>query len=619
MNKLLEAVSSGDLAEVSRFISEENDQTKFDNSALIEAFRGGRDDIAELLINAKIYSQPTRTHSHSSKLANPPEFSGLLGHRNDFSLASDFELLEPPLEGSKRWCNDEIMLNMDDKSVSSFSRLSRLPSPLLLATYYGRDKIVQKLIDEKMNLEEADYDGNTALILAIYSCHSGIVTMLLEAGTKVNHVNHYKGTALIAAAYVGDAIIAAKLIEHGALLNHEHQHDKVGTALMLAAQRGNTEVVEVLLTAEALVNQVSANGNTALHSAAQGGSLSSLHQLLRAGADVGAVNASGAFPLSLAAGGGHLSLVDALLDAGAESNHINSAVVAAARYGRLNVMQRLLDAGADQAKYLNRALIEAAKIGNVALINLLFNTKKINVNHIDNRTSALVVAAEGGHSEVVQKLIDEGADIQDIDVAMMAAAKRNSPDVVRILLEAGANLKSINSALVHAAQRGYLDCVNLLIDARANLSSLNRALIGAAQNNHPQVVSALLEAGANINSADANGDTALIKAMQARLYSFFNTEKRDMAIMALLSYEPDLSCANKKGDTAIKLAKNILESKRNALPTDLAEKLTEISEGKIEQVNTKQKVSGSLATLFFKANTDTEASKVEPNNEGLTP
>jgi ankyrin repeat protein len=88
--------------------------------------------------------------------------------------------------------------------------------------------------------------------------------------------------------------------------------------------------------------------------------------------------------------------------------------------------------------------------------------------------TALLLAARKGHADIVQTLLNHGADPNDQNVfaahtPLILAAMGNYEEVVRILLEAGADLKRKNqwgrTALSHA--RPKTEIWKILIEAGA--------------------------------------------------------------------------------------------------------------------------------------------------------
>eukprot|EP00439_Symbiodinium_sp_Y106_P049800 s652_g6.t1 len=125
--------------------------------------------------------------------------------------------------------------------------------------------------------------------------------------------------------------------------------------------------------------------------------------------------------------------------------------------------------------------------------------------------SPLVAAAQKGHIDVVQVLVEFGAATnearrQDGVTPLFAAAQRGFAEVVRFLLDAGAALErprhdSGATPLYIAAQKGYQEVVKVLAEYGADTDTvaLNHGatpLYVAAQNGHESVARMLLEVGA---------------------------------------------------------------------------------------------------------------------------
>ena len=139
--------------------------------------------------------------------------------------------------------------------------------------------------------------------------------------------------------------------------------------------------------------------------------------------------------------------------------------------------------------------------------------------------TALHVAAEKGHVEVVRLLLEAGAKQDAVDsngaTALHRAAKRGHSEVVRLLLEAGADTGRTNdvtvTALHLAARGGHLEVVRLLLETGAKQdvvdSNGKTVLHCSAESGHLEVVRLLLEdleAGAKQDAIDSDGVTTMI-------------------------------------------------------------------------------------------------------------
>lgn len=177
-------------------------------------------------------------------------------------------------------------------------------------------------------------------------------------------------------------------------------------------------------------------------------------------------------------------------------------------------------------------------------------------------TTAIMWAAQNGHSKVVELLIKEGADVNKRDsnygmTALMVSAAEGHTEVVRLLLDAKAdvNVKDNNlgaTALLGAAEYGYAEIIKALIAKGADVnarSKLNRtALMVSAVNGHTSTVQALLSAGADVNGKDSKyGATALMGAA---------TNGHVDIVKALIEKGAKLNERNNNGMTALEMAKS---------------------------------------------------------------
>ena len=154
------------------------------------------------------------------------------------------------------------------------------------------------------------------------------------------------------AAMRGDAAAVESLLRSGADVNAA-QGDGM-TALHWSAERGNTQLIAMLIAAGAYLDAVTRLGDfTAMHIAARGGKGDVVRALTLAGADVTArTSTGGVTALHYAAASGSVDAVDALLERGAEVDvreeaWLQTPLMFAAATGRTEVVQTLAAAGAN--------------------------------------------------------------------------------------------------------------------------------------------------------------------------------------------------------------------------------------------------------------------------------
>ncbi|KAJ4168317.1 hypothetical protein NW754_013651 [Fusarium falciforme] len=143
----------------------------------------------------------------------------------------------------------------------------------------------------------------------------------------------------------------------------------------------------------------------------------------------------------------------------------------------------------------------------------------------------LQAAAKRGHAKMVKLLIQADADVNAVSgcygTALQAAlsAPTVQKDVVQLLLEAGANVHVqcgvYGTALQAAAAFGHLDHVTTLLGMKTDVNAVGgvygTALQAAASGCHAQVVRRLLQAGANANARSGMYCTALQAALGANI------------------------------------------------------------------------------------------------------
>ncbi|CAO4373379.1 unnamed protein product [Caenorhabditis nigoni] len=217
-------------------------------------------------------------------------------------------------------------------------------------------------------------------------------------------------------------------------------------------------------------------------------------------------------------------------------------LVAASRHGHTEVVEYLLEIGADPSV---RGTVEfdndniqgtpplwaAAAAGHLDIVKLLVEKGHADVNQATNTQSTpLRGACYDGHLEIVQYLLEKGADPHIPNrhghTCLMIAAYRNKISVVRQLLATGIDVNCQtergNSALHDAAESGNVDVVNILLDHGAVMMKDIQGvdpLMGAALSGFREVLSVLADKMSSaIHKRDALkllGSTYLDKKMDA--------------------------------------------------------------------------------------------------------
>jgi ankyrin repeat protein len=191
--------------------------------------------------------------------------------------------------------------------------------------------------------------------------------------------------------------------------------------------------------------------------------------------------------------------------------------VQSAEKGDLKAIQLFLSAGIDcntQSATGMTALMAASKYGRIDVVNKLLE-QKVNVDAQGKQgTTALMLAAENGQVEIVQLLLKKNADPNLEDqtgwTALMKAVYQGSSGCVEAL--AARSRQEVNRALLVAALTGHKEIAKILIDNGAEVDSRaddgRTPLMLAAGKGDNDFVSFLLKAGADPTLTDKSGATA---------------------------------------------------------------------------------------------------------------
>ncbi len=171
-------------------------------------------------------------------------------------------------------------------------------TPLHFAVRNELTKIARMLIDAGIDVNLQDEDGQTPLHMAVVRRNVKIVRMLIDAGADVNRQTKKGSTPLHRAAEFGKVEFAIMLIDAGADVNMQNRNGE--TPLHVAIIHHNqVEPSRILIDAGADVNVQDNWDWTPLHWAARNGRVEVAQMLIDAGARKDISNIAGKFPYEL--------------------------------------------------------------------------------------------------------------------------------------------------------------------------------------------------------------------------------------------------------------------------------------------------------------------------------
>ena len=328
-------------------------------------------------------------------------------------------------------------------------------SALMMAARTGLIEPVELLLARGADVDAVEsWGGTTALMWAIAEHHPDVVEVLIQAGADVN-----LATKAVTAGGRGAEGRAPEDIdsEAGAV---EYANGRL-TPLHFAAREGQIEAAEMLLAAGAELDAVAADGKTPLNLAIYNGHYDLAEFLVDYGADLNTADAAGFPPLFWAVDRRNMEwnpgfpwiqtadpmpLIVRLLEAGAEPDpFVDATPVSRRNFG-----------GSPRVRFAT-PLMRAAYSGDIDLVRLLVeHGADPLVRNSDNETPLLVASGYGwidGYSqgrsneerlETIKYLIELGADVNwacnDGITPLMMAANFGKTEIIQYLVDAGADL-----------------------------------------------------------------------------------------------------------------------------------------------------------------------------------
>ena len=350
------------------------------------------------------------------------------------------------------------------------------------AAHNGNLYVLKLLHSNRANIHEVSSDGFNSVVSATHgTCDFDTVKWLIEQGVDVNKSDKYGHTAVHYAARKGNLDVLHLLHSNGADI--QQLSSGCQNSIMAAIHgSGNCDTVKWLAEKHVDVNWSDKDNFTSVHYAAYKGNLPVLKLLHSNGADINQVSS-----------GGHNSIMLAILGTGFH-----------------DTVKWLIEQDVDvnrSDKYGRTAVLYAARKGNLDVLKLLHH-KKADIHQVSSDGINSIMAAILGSCEcdTVRWLIEQQVDINFCDkyglTSAHYAARKGNLAVLKLL--------HINGANIHQGRRDNFDTIMAVI-----LASCNH-----------DIATWLIEQGVNIDKSSSGVITAIHMASSMNNLSLLKLFKK---------------------------------------------------------------------------------------------
>lgn len=541
----------------------------------------------------------------SIEWADTTQFDSLLALSPNLNPSPDIRALTSACESGNLYFVKRIF-QQDSIKEGIWDR----PSPLMNAISSGNLSIVSWLVEQGVNINYSDANGYTPLILASTLKDPTIANYLLEKGAIPSGRTNKGSTALINAVENNNTELVRAILKHNVSTKGRFSFSTSNceAPLKMAVSNRNFDIVNLLLDANADINEATIFGTNALTEAVSNKDTTMVALLLKHNAKSKINYYKGNTAIHSAILSGDTLIAHMLIEAGADikaksffiSNNMNEAIA----HHHLAMVSFLLNNGFNindpSEIYLHRAVDE----NDLDIVKLLIKNNA-NINQQSDGTP-LDRALDYGRYDIAQYLISKGGtfsnDQETINEYLRRAYINSCYPIISILKEKGAKAdfsKSYvnkRSCIKEAVKVGCIECIKDLLDLGANINkeSSDPVLHYTINYRKPVVLTFLLENGADVNIVDDDKQTALHHAAR------YNDTT---SIMLLLKNGADINLADNDKNTPLEVAAyysnkdafTVLQQQYNNKPLPL-------SQQKLNKYMKRAVLSDSLAmvTIFRK-------------------
>ena len=313
-------------------------------------------------------------------------------------------------------------------------------------------------------------------------------------------------------------------------MNNQH-NSSLSVRLKLAIDENNTEDVETIINQIEDIDNLNfyIDGTNPLHYAIEEDKIEIVKILLEYGADVN-LKINDYTPCMSATFIGNLTILKLLVEYGGNCDLITtrgySAFKLACNRGNKEIVKYLFSNSATHER--NESLWIACRNNDVEIVALLLSDswekdKDIDSNFIKNNRSCLEISIQGGNIEIINILLQYGANINKCDTRgrslLIKAIIYENIDIVELLLEKGIRVmlkdRRTNLPIHFAAEINNTELLNLIIQIN-DVNSKNvfgeTPIFNACNYNCIDNLRLLIENGAEVNIQNQDGITPLMRA-----------------------------------------------------------------------------------------------------------
>ncbi|XP_067661828.1 ankyrin repeat domain-containing protein 50-like [Haliotis asinina] len=349
-----------------------------------------------------------------------------------------------------------------------------------------------------------EWIGRTPVMWAAGEKHEEVVKLLVSKGANMSLLDRFDMNILHSACLGGDVEVVKYVLSQNMLdINGRVQCGR--TAVMLAAENGHKDVVELLVGKGADMSLVDETDDNVLHCACRGGDVELVKYVLsQSNVDINSRGWIKRTPMMAAAERGHTEVVKLLVSRGADVSLVDTVG--------------------------ENVLHWACVGGHVQTVMYILSQSNVDINSSGwKKRTPMMAAAERGHTEVVKLLVSRGADVSLVDtvgenVLHWACVGGHVQTVMYILSQSNVDINSRGwkkrTPMMAAAERGHTEVVKLLVSRGADVSLVdtvgNNILHYACQGGNVEVVRFVVSQ--NIVDINCRGMQNMTSVMVAAKY-----------------------------------------------------------------------------------------------------